>query len=1289
MPEPTYLEELAARVSWAWTEDLHRLRSAVAGLLAGWNRLLDETFAEQQDGTSRDRLQEALAHVLFPPPDLECRPRKKAIDEIASLAAKMTSLQAKGWENHVRLLQKKCGRENPVELKTMEEWESFLNKSGPSKETPSTERQRITGISVNALHETVFLLRSFAPVVARGTAARLTTKPRLKKIFLSYGFVTSQENIEEGLAKFLSGKELPRESEKKDLAKWPNVFAGSFASELATVVEYPPSVWMLERELRSIDRASDARKGKKSDAPTGGSAAKPGVSGSDAGTGNKFDHPRDRAWGKGLMGLCFSGGGIRSATFNLGVLQGLARRGMLPHFHYLSTVSGGGYIGSWLISWIKRAGMNTNEVAARLSPGIVPDPADPLLRPIEFLRKFSNYLTPKTGLFSVDTWVLGVVWLRNTLLNLLILLPALLAVLFLPRLLEISAFHIRNAPSSFPPFLPCVQLAIVVWVISLIAINLRDQDGPRPESTGWYARPWWIRNLIVLPLFPVAWGLALALGLRANSLGKWQYETIALLGAALALVILVVIRYPQNFKANASRPGPALFWVVVAMISIPLAFGGAGLLTALGLKSVFSNWLRIEHEVAAVTVWGAPLVILAIFLLIVLLMGLVGRNLPITATIWLGRLKTHMVMYGVIWVVWVGIAMYGPWISNQLWTKGHGWIKLPAIAAWAWTTLKSVLAGNDARSSTPKPGDWKTMSGFYLTVGPYVFILGLMLALSSVARIAFQGLGNYLPSSHFQWLKAHPWMWGTLIGFGLSIGLAWLLSFCIDVNEFSMNTFYRTRLARCYLGATNDKRRPMPFTGYDPDDDSNSLASFMNDGQENHYDGPYPIFNGTLNLVHGEELAWQERKGASFVFTPDLCGYETPWDSTTDPHAFRNLHFVGYRETKDYAYRPVGMHLATPMSISGAAVSPNMGFFSGAATAFLMTLFNVRLGWWLGNPRHKKTWKKGGPTQGLAYLVKELLGLTDDRAGFVYISDGGHFENLAIYELVRRRCRYIVACDAEEDENFSFQGLGNAIRKCREDFGVEIDINVDQIKPDPKTGRSRAHCAVGKVYYPDQPGWGYLVYLKASLVGDEPEDVLEYRVKHSAFPHQSTADQWFTESQFESYRRLGLHIAKTAFRHDGKEPLDDDEGRNLFFARVWERWYPPSEALEKNFTRHAAAYDALVRELRSDPELRWLDDDLFTQPGGQPAATPGVSVIHDPEKEFLFLTSLFQLMENVYIDLDLENNADHPNNAGWMSIFSKWTQTVSFRNAWQRCDWTYGRNFQNFCNRLFGIANNH
>jgi len=140
------------------------------------------------------------------------------------------------------------------------------------------------------------------------------------------------------------------------------------------------------------------------------------------------------------------------------------------------------------------------------------------------------------------------------------------------------------------------------------------------------------------------------------------------------------------------------------------------------------------------------------------------------------------------------------------------------------------------------------------------------------------------------------------------------------------------------------------------------------------------------------------------------------------------------------------------MAISGAAVNPNMGSFSTSAAAFLLTAFNVRLGWWIGNPRHNGRWNQSSPKTGIFYLLAELTGSTNDERGFVNLSDGGHFENLGIYELVRRRCKYIIACDGSQDSEFAFEDLGNAIRKCDADFGAEIEIDLSQIRPRPLRG---------------------------------------------------------------------------------------------------------------------------------------------------------------------------------------------------------------------------------------------
>src|SRR5262249_33086044 len=143
--------------------------------------------------------------------------------------------------------------------------------------------------------------------------------------------------------------------------------------------------------------------------------------------------------------------------------------------------------------------------------------------------------------------------------------------------------------------------------------------------------------------------------------------------------------------------------------------------------------------------------------------------------------------------------------------------------------------------------------------------------------------------------------------------------------------------------------------------------------------------------------------------------------------------------------------------ISGAAVSPNMGYYSSTFVTFLLTLFNLRMGWWLGNPGKagQDTFNRAGPALAARPIIAETLGLTDDEHPYVYLSDGGHFENLALYEMVLRRCKLILVSDGGADETFGFEGLGNAVSKVRVDLGVPIEIKEIFMLPrdEEETGR--------------------------------------------------------------------------------------------------------------------------------------------------------------------------------------------------------------------------------------------
>jgi hypothetical protein len=425
-------------------------------------------------------------------------------------------------------------------------------------------------------------------------------------------------------------------------------------------------------------------------------------------------------------------------------------------------------------------------------------------------------------------------------------------------------------------------------------------------------------------------------------------------------------------------------------------------------------------------------------------------------------------------------------------------------------------------------------------------------------------------------------------------------------------------------------------------------------------------------------------KGGTHPFTPQYCGYDFP---ELPP---------GFCATKDYAGQPLPVTLAMAMAISGAAASPNMGYHSAPAPMFLMTVFNVRLGWWIGNPRHPHGWRLSSPTHVLWHLIKEMFGLTNEAGTFIYLSDGGHFENLGIYELVRRRCRFIVACDAEQDLHLTFSGLGNAIEKCRADLGVDIEIDVDQIRKRNASGHSQWHCAIGKIRY-DQVDvnapQGMLVYIKASLTGDEPTDVLRYAAQHAEFPHQSTADQWFDESQFESYRTLGYHAVTSVFGAvDAIEKLRGRTSERLF-VDIRQRWFPPSQA-SGDFVKHTATLAALYDTLRSTPDLAFLSSQMYPewqallhnmQPMPPPHANQLPQTAGEIRSGFYFCNSLIQLMEDVYLDLWLEQEHDHPDNRGWMNLFNHWSWSPTFRVTWIISAATYGARFQSFCERYLGL----
>jgi hypothetical protein len=289
-----------------------------------------------------------------------------------------------------------------------------------------------------------------------------------------------------------------------------------------------------------------------------------------------------------------------------------------------------------------------------------------------------------------------------------------------------------------------------------------------------------------------------------------------------------------------------------------------------------------------------------------------------------------------------------------------------------------------------------------------------------------------------------------------------------------------------------------------------------------------------------------------------------------------------------------------------------------------------------------------------------LFGLTNDQRKYVYLSDGGHFENMGLYELIRRRCLLILVCDGEQDGNLTFGGLANAVRKCRTDFGVEIDIDVGCLHKDPATGYSPQHCAVGTIHYPDtvddRPVTGTLIYVKSSLTGDEPADVLEYRSRQPAFPHQTTGDQFFDESQFESYRRLGYHIAE--------EELHVSTLAMRYLEGVGKASGAKREKLQRYRSELRRAMEKAIQSgfAPGDVVPKW-PDMLRRSRATKLSGNGDMDAAPSDERKKQSLQIMIDLIAALTKDEELSR--DNPEHRALITLFEHWTRLAGFRAYYQ------------------------
>lgn len=834
--------------------------------------------------------------------------------------------------------------------------------------------------------------------------------------------------------------------------------------------------------------------------------------------------------------LCLSGGGIRSATFSLGVLQGLAEEKSLEEIDYLSTVSGGGFVGSWLSRWIGEEEDGVKSVSRKLRNEGGSN------QQLIGLRQFSSYLSPQRG-FTTDSITLGSIVLRNLFLCWLVLVPFILAVLMIPRLF--AGFY--EFLLDTPKLSGLTQIILVSLALALFSgiVYLYTRKGREDVALG-----------------------------KADRLVRFILVAITIL-IAIALSILLLKRFIEPAQLH-----------IYAVLGVPVILLAKVLLTGFG-QALFSGFKVSEFAMERGARFSAMLIRIAflwtvLFALVLVLPQAFFRLLS-HVSVWVAGVGGVGAAAGIVFA-FISRGKEDPSEFSPSW---RGWLQrnmLPLISGLTLTvisigltlltsTVATVSESERKSDSTPTKKildeesiesylDWsarldKEMAELKGEIAPSpkeapiegkenesdadsdtsehrdTSRIILDIAKERVAReeaidiesppSVWENRMQSLAQLHTNSIeKSNPILWS--IAFLIMIVMSAIFSAAFGVNRFSLHSMYKNRLVRGYLSPAVAKSKRQTRRGFSESDD---IALSRLEGVR-----PIHIINATLNIGKGSDRARQDRKGESFTFSKYFSGSKSTGLIPTESYG-------GLDES--------GISLGRAMTISGAAVSPSMGYHSSRLAGALLTFFNARLGWWLPNPEANKRVDMNLEEPNLRLLshLSEMFGVVSARSDYVYLSDGGHFENMGLYEMIRRRCRRIIVVDAGRDAEFDYESLSTALRLIRVDFDVEVEFDPEAVPACGKEPKERF--ILGRIKYKavdgDSAKDGVLIYIKPVLLGDEPVDVKYYADKRSkrssTFPHESTADQFFDELQFESYRKLGLASVKAV--NDKHGPLHEIE----------------------------------------------------------------------------------------------------------------------------------------------------
>jgi hypothetical protein len=818
-------------------------------------------------------------------------------------------------------------------------------------------------------------------------------------------------------------------------------------------------------------------------------------------SGSAGDDPRET-----LVGLSLSGGGIRSATSCLGMLQALSRLGILPLVDYVSTVSGGGYIGACLTSVLTlRRPNGTPYFSTRWEDfPFNPDHKEGRSQ-IDHLRTHGSFLITRTGLLARETLRSIGQLLSGVLYHLGIALLALsIATLGYMALLLTTAPELHDTlfQETARPYIvddPAYRMAKPdeqernVFRQATLTEHLLDKFSRLRNA---------VDNAIANPRA------------RDAIAGAMIYGT----ALALAAFVYLLLSYKQEGRPVA---GESVYDARERTLLRRVGFGG------LGATIVLFVWAwKICPKPGGVIWLFIPALGLATALATSFFLHLLLPRLDAVQA-WNRRVRS-------LWGAFQALAWYAfltalalalfPLASYAV-REYVGTVGISSVAA---LVVARVMTARAARGTTR----WALPTGLRHFILGVAVAAGVLLALVAISA-------SVIPDERADVaIAAGAFLRASLIGLVAFLTLGWM----VDANRVSPHYFYQDRLGETYL-YTEERRGDILVTTRNDTrlrlKDLLTEAAPPTDGSSAGT-APYHLVSAAINLASSRDLTRKDRKSGYFLFSKYFCG---------------STH-TGFIRTDKYQ----GGHtkLARVMTISGAAASSGIGVGTFFAQAFATVLFNLRLGYWMPSPSSPISRKAGERWYFWPrWLVREMFMRTSERSVLVNLSDGGHTgDNVGIYPLLQRRCRVIIACDAEQDSDVAFGSLTEALRHAYIDLGIDVDIDFTMLRRDPTTGMSRSHCAVGLIRYPgvsptrppnalrtadeaddrQPPMIGYLIYLKNSLTGDEPEPVLNYKSAHPAFPHESTIDQFFDDAQFESYRALGVHIVEQSLAAWTDEP---------------------------------------------------------------------------------------------------------------------------------------------------------